>query len=486
MLGPALASSRLILIDGLPLLFTAIVADSFESLTEGYTATFSPDVAGSEPITTTVDSVTGPGSAVVNADGFRIDVDLDPNSGGGELAIAYTSNGASATITVSILDVDIEASLTPSLVQIDTSDTIADAWADAAMPTLANFSPAASVLVEGSINGGAYSEANMSAALTEGQTVTARVTVTDDVGNTEIFGTNTITVAGVGATAPANDGTATLVDAPSSTGDQMTLDITALPDDGGATISGLEYQLSADDATWGSTQGLSGTGTGERTITAPDDETLTYLRWRAVNSVDPGDWHTSLSATPSYTFTLSDTSGDIEWTGVPGEYTVTITAPSHYAVTDAPVDTADFASGAVAIVTPAISGNTSAGSLLSCRPALFAYDKDDVPTITGKFQKRTTGSGDPWADISGTTATITSDAAQTYFTTSADEGEDIRFLTTATSDAGAVPATSGVVAVDAGVTQQVSGSPAGIMGEVPVSGAAGSVSASTAGLTGAV
>ncbi len=132
-----------------------------------------------------------------------------------------------------------------------------------------------------------------------------------------------------------------LSDLPSAGGDQLSLSITALPADGGATLSALQYRLGN-----GAPQTLSGTGVGTRTMTvlalSPADVQL-----RAVNAEGAGPWSDVKSATPSQTVQAGevaiqaiDTEG---WRLTPASYAapdpstnfVTVTGPGHDAAGNA-------------------------------------------------------------------------------------------------------------------------------------------------------
>ncbi len=98
-----------------------------------------------------------------------------------------------------------------------------------------------------------------------------------------------------GGTVPAafTAGQWTLSDSPSVNGDKLTLNITALPSDGGSAITQLQYKV--EPGTWTL---LSGTGTGSRTITVLAGS-LAVVQIRAVNAIGNGTASDTKSATPS-------------------------------------------------------------------------------------------------------------------------------------------------------------------------------------------
>lgn len=102
------------------------------------------------------------------------------------------------------------------------------------------------------------------------------------------------TVQPVAATAPAafTAGQWSLADA--GTGGALTLNITALPGDGGSAITALQVSVNAGVYTT-----LSGTGTGARTITGLVNGTVASVKIRAVNAIDAGADSDTKTATPS-------------------------------------------------------------------------------------------------------------------------------------------------------------------------------------------
>jgi hypothetical protein len=76
--------------------------------------------------------------------------------------------------------------------------------------------------------------------------------------------------------------------------EQIVLNITALPDDGGSAITALEYRLDG-----GSAVALTGTGTGERTITGLTGDVEVDVEIRAVNAIGSGAWSDVKARTPS-------------------------------------------------------------------------------------------------------------------------------------------------------------------------------------------
>lgn len=76
--------------------------------------------------------------------------------------------------------------------------------------------------------------------------------------------------------------------------EEIELDITALPDDGGSAITALQYRL--DGGSW---TNLSGTGTGVRTITGLTGAVEYDVQIRAVNAIGSGAASDTKSRTPS-------------------------------------------------------------------------------------------------------------------------------------------------------------------------------------------
>jgi len=85
----------------------------------------------------------------------------------------------------------------------------------------------------------------------------------------------------------------TLGDSPSAGGDTLTINITALPVNGGSPITALEYRLNGGAAT-----ALVGVGTGARDITVPA-VTEADVEIRAVNAIGNGAWSDLKSVTPT-------------------------------------------------------------------------------------------------------------------------------------------------------------------------------------------
>lgn len=75
---------------------------------------------------------------------------------------------------------------------------------------------------------------------------------------------------------------------------EVVLDITALPGNGGSAITALQYRIDGGTAT-----NLTGTGTGERTITGLTNTTEYDFEIRAVNAVGNGAWSDVKSRTPA-------------------------------------------------------------------------------------------------------------------------------------------------------------------------------------------
>jgi hypothetical protein len=91
----------------------------------------------------------------------------------------------------------------------------------------------------------------------------------------------------------------TLTDSPSAGGDTLSLNITALPYDGGSALTALQYRVGG-----GSVQTLSGLGTGVRQITVLAS-TAAAVEVRSVNAIGPTDpnvgWSDVKTVTPTVT-----------------------------------------------------------------------------------------------------------------------------------------------------------------------------------------
>lgn len=74
---------------------------------------------------------------------------------------------------------------------------------------------------------------------------------------------------------------------------QVVLNITALPSDGGSAITALQYRIGA-----GSAVNLTGTGTGERTITGLTNGVAVDIQIRAVNAIGAAAWSDTKTRTP--------------------------------------------------------------------------------------------------------------------------------------------------------------------------------------------
>lgn len=142
------------------------------------------------------------------------------------------------------------------------------------------------------------------AGFTDGVATNVLVRAVNAIGNGADSDTKSVTTTS-GATAPSafTAGQWTLADA--TTGGTATLNITALPSNGGSAITALQYQL--DGGTW---LDLTGTGTGSRSVGGFTDGNLTSVNIRAVNSAGNG----AASDTKTVTTTTAAT--------VPGAFTV--------------------------------------------------------------------------------------------------------------------------------------------------------------------
>lgn len=89
----------------------------------------------------------------------------------------------------------------------------------------------------------------------------------------------------------------------------LTVNITAVPSNGGSAITALEYRLDG-----GAAVAFAGTGTGSRNITGLTNATEYDVEIRAVNAIGPGAWSDLKSATPAIggALTVSSTTGSPE------------------------------------------------------------------------------------------------------------------------------------------------------------------------------
>jgi hypothetical protein len=100
----------------------------------------------------------------------------------------------------------------------------------------------------------------------------------------------------------------TLTDVPSAGGDTLSININALPPNGGSAITALQYRLNGGVAT-----ALTGVGTGSRSITVPATA-LAQIEIRAVNAIGNGAWSDLKSATPTVAATAPATITVGQWT----------------------------------------------------------------------------------------------------------------------------------------------------------------------------
>lgn len=111
-----------------------------------------------------------------------------------------------------------------------------------------------------------------------------------DLGINQRFGT-----AAAATTAPAafTAGQWTLADSPSAGGNTLTVNLTALPSDGGSAITALQFRRNGGAAT-----ALTGTSTGGQNITVTAT-TAADIQVRAVNAIGAGPWSDTKTATPT-------------------------------------------------------------------------------------------------------------------------------------------------------------------------------------------
>jgi hypothetical protein len=124
--------------------------------------------------------------------------------------------------------------------------------------------------------------------LTNGVAVDIQVRAVNAAGNGAWSDTKAVTPATVPSAFVAGNWTLTAGDT------LLTANITALPSDGGAAITALQYRLDG-----GTAVAFSGTGTGSRNITSLTNTTEYDVEIRAVNAVGNGAWSDLKSATPA-------------------------------------------------------------------------------------------------------------------------------------------------------------------------------------------
>lgn len=137
--------------------------------------------------------------------------------------------------------------------------------------------------------------------LSENTSYTFAVSAIDAAGNesNQSSGLNVTTTSGASAPSAFTAGQWSLADNPSVGGDQLTLNIQALPANGGSSITNLEYRYDSGSG-YGAAQSLSGTGTGTQSITVTS-ETEADVQIRAVNANGSAPWSDVKTATPTTT-----------------------------------------------------------------------------------------------------------------------------------------------------------------------------------------
>lgn len=111
----------------------------------------------------------------------------------------------------------------------------------------------------------------------------------------------------------------------------ISINLTALPSNGGSAITALEYRVGA-----GAAAALSGTGTGARTVTGLTNGVAVDIQVRAVNTIGNGAWSDTKSVTPAtvpsafvvgnWTLTAGDTLLTANLTALPSNGGSAITA----------------------------------------------------------------------------------------------------------------------------------------------------------------
>ncbi|UPG35848.1 structural protein [Paracoccus phage vB_PmaP_KLEP18-1] len=114
------------------------------------------------------------------------------------------------------------------------------------------------------------------------------------------YGTPFVVLGAGSATVPAQFGSGDWSVAAGSNPNEITLTISALPDDGGSAITALEYNVGAG---W---VALSGTGTGARTLTMAAPGTAYTFQIRAVNAEGAGTASAGKTATSGAEPQISD------------------------------------------------------------------------------------------------------------------------------------------------------------------------------------
>lgn len=182
--------------------------------------------------------------------------------------------------------------------------------------------------------------------------------------------------------------------APASAG-VIEIAVSALPSDGGSTITALEYRLNG-----GSFNRLGSSATGSYQITGLTGGQAYGVRLRAVNGVGAGPESdiksVTANSTPISTFNLVSTAAaEIEVTEASGVITFTISSPPVFAAYDAgngpgvvAMNTGDLTAGPVLLMPVRSEGGatTTVGSVLTGIPGLWVFDGDlSPPEITYRW-----------------------------------------------------------------------------------------------------
>jgi hypothetical protein len=98
----------------------------------------------------------------------------------------------------------------------------------------------------------------------------------------------------------------------------ISINLTALPSNGGSAITALQYRVGA-----GAAVTLSGTGTGARTVTGLTNDVSVNIQVRAVNTVGDGAWSDTKAVTPTITATVPAAFVAGNWTLTAGDTLLT-------------------------------------------------------------------------------------------------------------------------------------------------------------------
>lgn len=240
----------------------------------------------------------------------------------------------------------ITATLTPAMSPLFDGDAMEDVTNWSSFDQTSNYASTEGTIVSAVV---AYTgdAVDASTALDAGDTVGFTVTVTDSEANERVFNAGSTTVA---ALAPAQFGTGDWSVANAASGGTVDVSVSAVPDDGGAAITDIEYQV--DGGAWVSSGTTDTTGFE---ITGLTDDVEVDIALRAVNAAGNGTASATKAVTPTEAVTPAvitiNSIGPQDGDGgeVPVDYTIdkddaTVEAVV-YAASEAPPGAADFGGG---------------------------------------------------------------------------------------------------------------------------------------------